>query len=121
MRAPSVPSCLRRRRSSIRSAPVPRAASPMRCSRRAGCANRAGHKSPELERLPDPLQLEVRAGDLVLAHYQLGHTGAPNLSAHVRYAFFFRLYHEHHDADSLDILADIQREFLALRRFRDAG
>jgi ectoine hydroxylase-related dioxygenase (phytanoyl-CoA dioxygenase family) len=72
------------------------------------------HGTPRLEHLPEPTQLRVRAGDLVLAHYQLGHTGAPNLSAHVRYAVFFRLYHEHHDADALDILADIWREFPSL-------
>jgi hypothetical protein len=77
--------------------------------------------TPRLEQLPPPLQLQVRTGDLVLAHYQLGHTGAPNLSAHIRYAVFFRLYHEQHDADSLDILTDIWREFPALQRFFDVG
>jgi hypothetical protein len=73
--------------------------------------------TPRLERLPTPLQTRVRAGDLLLAHYQLGHAAAPNLSPHVRYAVFFRLYHRDHDADALDILADIWREYPELRRF----
>jgi len=42
------------------------------------------HGTPQLEQLPDPMQLRVNAGDIVLAHYQLGHTGAPNLSARIR-------------------------------------
>ncbi len=37
------------------------------------------------------LQITGRAGDLILAHYLLGHTVAPNLAPHVRYAVFFRL------------------------------
>jgi hypothetical protein len=73
--------------------------------------------TPRLERLPAPLQTRVKAGDLVLAHYQLGHAAAPNLSARVRYAVFFRLYHRDHDPDALDILADIWREFPELQRF----
>jgi hypothetical protein len=47
------------------------------------------HGTPRLEQLGAPLQLQVNAGDVVLAHYQLGHTGAPNLSARIRCAVFF--------------------------------
>jgi hypothetical protein len=43
-----------------------------------------------------PRPLLVRAGDAVLAHYALAHTGGPNLGAHVRYAAFFRLQHRDH-------------------------
>jgi hypothetical protein len=46
---------------------------------------------------------------------QLGHAGAPNLAAQLRYAVFFRPYHEHHDPNALDILADIWREFPSLQ------
>lgn len=70
--------------------------------------------TPRLESLPPPVQIRVRAGDLVLAHYQLGHAAAPNLSARVRYAVFFRLYHRDHDSQALDILADIWREYPGL-------
>lgn len=37
-----------------------------------------------------------RAGDAVLAHYQLAHGIAPNLGPHIRYAIFFRLHHIDH-------------------------
>jgi hypothetical protein len=73
--------------------------------------------TPRLERLSEPVQTKVRAGDLVLAHYQLGHAAAPNLGAHVRYAVFFRLYHRAHDPDAIDILSDIWREFPELAVF----
>jgi hypothetical protein len=75
----------------------------------------AGNGTPKLPNLPAPVQVRVRKGDLLLSHYQLGHAPAPNLSSHVRYAVFFRLYHEAHDADDLGILADIWREFPSLR------
>lgn len=77
--------------------------------------------TPHVDGLPAPYQTRVKAGDLLLAHYQLGHTGAPNLSAFVRYAVFFRLYHRDHDPNALDILADIWREYTALRRFAPSG
>jgi hypothetical protein len=38
-----------------------------------------------------PRQITGRAGDMVLAHYLLGHGVAPNLSPHIRYMCFFRL------------------------------
>jgi hypothetical protein len=44
----------------------------------------------------EPRPLLVRAGDAVLAHYALAHTGGPNLGEHVRYAAFFRLHHRDH-------------------------
>jgi Phytanoyl-CoA dioxygenase (PhyH) len=51
---------------------------------------------PALALLP-PRPLTARAGDVVLAHYALAHAAAPNLGPHVRYAVFFRLYHQDHD------------------------
>jgi hypothetical protein len=45
---------------------------------------------PEVERRP-PVQITGEPGDLVLAHYLLGHSAAPNASPHIRYACFFRL------------------------------
>jgi len=70
--------------------------------------------TPTLERLPEPVQTRVRAGDVILAHYQLGHGAAPNLGSHVRYAIFFRLYHRDHDADAMDVLANIWRDYPTL-------
>lgn len=48
--------------------------------------------------MPAPRQLQVRAGDAVLAHYLLAHGVAPNRGPHVRYAAFFRLFHANHAA-----------------------
>jgi ectoine hydroxylase-related dioxygenase (phytanoyl-CoA dioxygenase family) len=69
--------------------------------------------TPQLDSLPAPLQTRVEAGDLLLAHYQLGHAAAPNHGPRVRYAVFFRLYHRDHDAADTSILADIWREYRA--------
>lgn len=41
----------------------------------------------DCERVP----ITGEPGDVVIAHYLLGHTVSPNLSPHVRYACFFRL------------------------------
>jgi ectoine hydroxylase-related dioxygenase (phytanoyl-CoA dioxygenase family) len=70
--------------------------------------------TPRLAELPAPVQTRVKAGDLLLAHYELGHAAAPNLSPRVRYAIFFRLYHREHDPEALDILADIWRQYASL-------
>jgi Phytanoyl-CoA dioxygenase (PhyH) len=77
-------------------------------------AERMLEGTPRLDHLPEPVQTRVRAGDVVLAHYELGHAAAPNLGSNVRYAIFFRLYHRDHDPDALDILSDIWREYPTL-------
>jgi Phytanoyl-CoA dioxygenase (PhyH) len=73
--------------------------------------------------MPPPRQLRVRAGDALLAHYQLAHGAAPNVGPHVRYAVFFRLFHEGHDASSTATLIDPWREWeglaLGTRRFTE--
>ena len=52
--------------------------------------NRAMHEPmPELQ-LGDPVQLCCDVGDVVLAHYSLGHTAAVNTSEQDRIAIFFR-------------------------------
>jgi hypothetical protein len=61
--------------------------------------------------LPAPRQLTVRAGDALLAHYLLAHGAAPNLGPHVRYAVFFRLFHDAHDPASTVTLVDLWREW----------
>lgn len=47
--------------------------------------------------MPQPHQVPVEPGDVVLAHYQLAHGTAPNVSPHVRYAIYFRVTHPSHD------------------------
>ena len=61
--------------------------------------------------LPPPRQLRARAGDALLAHYQLAHGAAANLGPHVRYAVFFRLFHEAHDPASTATMTDLWREW----------
>jgi Phytanoyl-CoA dioxygenase (PhyH) len=61
--------------------------------------------------MPAPRQLTARAGDAILAHYQLAHGAAPNVSPHVRYAVFFRLAHRDHDPSSPRTMVDIWREW----------
>jgi hypothetical protein len=46
--------------------------------------------------LPPPRPICARAGDGLLAHYLLAHGIAPNLGPHIRYAAFFRLFHQRH-------------------------
>jgi hypothetical protein len=64
--------------------------------------------------LPTPRQLRVRAGDGLLAHYQLAHGAAPNVGPHVRYAVFFRLFHAAHDAASTATMTDLWRDWQGL-------
>jgi hypothetical protein len=64
--------------------------------------------------LPAPRQLRARAGDALLAHYQLAHGAAANVGPHVRYAVFFRLFHVDHDAGSTATMTDLWREWEGL-------
>jgi ectoine hydroxylase-related dioxygenase (phytanoyl-CoA dioxygenase family) len=61
--------------------------------------------------LPAPRAILARAGDAVLAHYQLAHGIAPNLGPHIRYAVFFRLYHVAHEARGDEPLGDLWCEW----------
>jgi hypothetical protein len=65
--------------------------------------------------LPAPRQLRARAGDVLLAHYQLAHGVAANLGPHVRYAVFFRLFHDAHDGASTATMTDPWREWEGVR------
>jgi hypothetical protein len=65
--------------------------------------------------LPQPRPLRGRAGDVVLAHYALAHTAGPNLSPHVRYAVFFRLFHEDHEAAGHRPLIDLWAQWEGMR------
>jgi hypothetical protein len=69
---------------------------------------------PPVEMAP-ARQLEARAGDVLLAHYQLAHNAAPNVGPFVRYAVFFRLAHRAHDPTSTATLTDLWREWEGVR------
>lgn len=65
-----------------------------------------------------PRQLTVNAGDALLAHYLLVHGASANLSPQIRYAVFFRLFDDAHDAGSTAALADLWRGWHGLRALR---
>jgi hypothetical protein len=65
--------------------------------------------------LPAPRPLTARAGDVVLAHYALAHGAAPNLGSRVRYAVFFRLFHEDHERVGTRALEDLWLEWEGMR------
>lgn len=57
--------------------------------------------------LPNPVQIKAKAGDMILAHYQLAHTATANMSNAIRYAVYIRMHHADRPKDSLDVLTDI--------------
>ena len=91
-------------------------------SHRTLAAHFAAHGTDELLQgfpkvtMPAPRQLVARAGDVLLAHYQLAHGAAPNVGPHVRYAVFFRLHHRLHDPTSTATMVDLWREWEGLRK-----
>ena len=57
-------------------------------------------------RRPEPEQVKGRTGDLLLAHYLLGHNIGGNTSAAVRRAVYFRIKRAGHDARWGEFLED---------------
>ncbi len=72
---------------------------------------------PTGDRLPQPVQLAGQAGDVVLCHYQLAHTAAPNVSPHTRYAIYFRLKHIRHEVFRPETLTDIWLDWEGMHEF----
>jgi ectoine hydroxylase-related dioxygenase (phytanoyl-CoA dioxygenase family) len=65
--------------------------------------------------IPEPVQLLAKAGDIIMAHYELAHGVAQNVSSHPRYAIYFRLYHVDHDQHGHETMADIWREWEGMK------
>ena len=72
-------------------------------------------------RLPKPLPIIGKAGDIVLAHYQVAHTASPNLSGDIRYMCFFRLSVRGLAKHRVESMLDIWRDWPVLRRLTDSG
>eukprot|EP00051_Salpingoeca_urceolata_P005128 m.70558 g.70558 ORF g.70558 m.70558 type:complete len:482 (-) comp14075_c0_seq3:218-1663(-) len=70
-----------------------------------------------------PVQVSARAGDVVLAHYQLAHTIAPNVSPNIRYCVYFRLTHRRRPVKSFapDAMNDVFLEYAGIRHLRPGG
>lgn len=71
--------------------------------------------------LPDPEQIRGRAGDLLLAHYLLGHNIGGNTSDTVRRAVYFRVKRAGHDARWREFLQDPWLDYDPIRARRPAG
>lgn len=61
--------------------------------------------------IPAAVQVMAKAGDIIMAHYQLAHGVTPNASPHTRYAIYFRLHHVDHEEIGMDSMTDIWREW----------
>ncbi|MCB0061925.1 MAG: phytanoyl-CoA dioxygenase family protein [Caldilineaceae bacterium] len=68
--------------------------------------------------IPEPVQVMAKAGDIILAHYQLAHGVTPNTSPHPRYAIYFRLHHVEHEQNGHDTMVDIWREWDGVQALR---
>jgi hypothetical protein len=66
-------------------------------------------------RLPEPEQVTGQAGDLLLAHYLLGHNIGGNTSPAVRRAVYFRVKRAGHDPRWREFLADPWLDYDAVR------
>ncbi len=66
--------------------------------------------------LPDPEQITGRAGDLLLAHYLLGHNIGGNTANTTRRAAYFRVKRAGHDPRWREILQDPWVEFDPVRK-----
>lgn len=65
---------------------------------------------------PHPaVQVTGKAGDAVIAHHQMVHTGGPNASPDIRYAVITRLRHVDCEANGIEVYTDIWREWDGVR------
>jgi hypothetical protein len=62
----------------------------------------------------EPRQIHGRAGDVLLAHYQLGHTVGPHIGPDIRYTVFFRIQHPEHANQKWEAMTDIWKEWPGL-------
>jgi hypothetical protein len=77
---------------------------------------REGHEvlaegMPRFELPEPPVMVTGRAGDFILAHHLMVHTGGPNASPNVRYATIARLKHKDCDENGVGVYTDIWREW----------
>ena len=80
-----------------------------------------GHATSLGFRLPKPVPVTGKAGDIVLAHYQVAHTVSPNLSGDIRYMCFFRLCVRGLASHRVESMLDIWRDWPELRALVDSG
>ena len=71
--------------------------------------------TPRIDLPEGPDMVTGNAGDLIIAHHQMIHTGGPNASPNIRYAAIARLRHINCDKNGNDGFLDIWREFPCVR------
>lgn len=69
---------------------------------------------PDID-LPEPVQLVGRAGDLLLAHYLLGHNIGGNTSQATRRALYFRISKRGHEDHRAEFLQDVWLDYDPVR------
>lgn len=65
--------------------------------------------------LPEAVQITGKAGDAVILHYQLAHDKEQNLSPHIRYMAYWRLWHKDAESRQAEGLTDIWLEWPGIR------
>jgi ectoine hydroxylase-related dioxygenase (phytanoyl-CoA dioxygenase family) len=70
---------------------------------------------PPVRRL-EPEQIRGRAGDLLLAHYLLGHNIGGNTSKAIRRAVYFRVKRSNHDLRWREFLQDVWWDYEPVRK-----
>jgi hypothetical protein len=75
--------------------------------------------TPRLDLPHPPVQIVGKAGDAVIAHHQIIHTGGPNTSPDIRYAAITRLRHADCEANGNDVYTDIWREWDGVREVKN--
>jgi hypothetical protein len=65
--------------------------------------------------LPEPTQLTGKAGDAVIAHYELAHGIAANTSPFIRYAIYFRLSHKNHEQWKWESMTNLWQEWTGMQ------
>ena len=71
--------------------------------------------TPRVDLPEGPDMVTGNAGDLIIAHHQMIHTGGPNASPNIRYAAIARLRHIDCDKNGNEGFQDIWREFPCVR------
>jgi hypothetical protein len=71
--------------------------------------------TPKVPLPEQPIQVVGQAGDAVIAHHQILHTGGPNASPDVRYAAITRLRHTDCEENGYDAYTNIWKEWDGVR------
>ena len=75
---------------------------------------------PRIDLPEPPVMVTGQAGDFVIAHHQLVHTGGPNASPNVRYATIARLQHKDCKENEYEAFTDIWREWPGVQKALEA-